>query len=71
MNRQSEMFKLTDDERHRIGLVLTGSTPAQRIQWLEAMRLMFGAEHLKKARDLKWRLQDEPRPLNPPPPSDR
>lgn len=50
-------MELRDDEAHRIDLVLAGSKPGDRLKWLEDLRLMFGAEHLRKARDLKWRME--------------
>ena len=68
---QIEVGHLTDDEAYRLQLVLNRSTPAERLDWLEDLRLMFGPEHIKKCVDLKWRLEEGWKPLNSPPPSDR
>jgi hypothetical protein len=62
---------LTDDELWRLRRVLSGSTPADRLDWLEDLRLMFGPDHLKKCQDLKWRLEEAWKPLNSSPPLDR
>ena len=62
---------LTDDERNQLRLVLKHSTPADRIALMEAMRLSFGTDHLKRCRDLKFRMQDAENRLNPPPVNDR
>lgn len=62
---------LTDDEKHRLRLVLTHSTYAERLEWLEDLRLMFGVEHLKRQQELRWRMEERAQQLNSPPPIDR
>lgn len=62
---------LTDIEREQLHLVLQHTTPAERIAWLEEMRLAFGIDHLRKSQAIKLKMQDTEKPLNSPPPSDR
>jgi hypothetical protein len=60
---------LTSDERAQLIHVLTHTTPADRILMVEELRLVFGPEHLRRARDLKWQMErnedgSEKRPVN-------
>jgi hypothetical protein len=60
---------LTEDEVAQLTHVLTHTTPAERILLVEEMRLVFGTEHLRRGRDLKWRMErnddgSEKRPVN-------
>jgi hypothetical protein len=60
---------LTQDEMAQLRHVLTHTTAADRILMVEEMRLMFGTEHLRRTRDLKWHMErnedgSEKRPVN-------
>jgi hypothetical protein len=67
--RPKTASSLTEDEIAQLTHVLAHTTPAERILLVEEMRLMFGTEHLRRARDLKWQMErnddgSEKRPVN-------
>ncbi len=60
---------LTPEEKAQLDHILTHTTAEDRILMVEELRLMFGTEHLRKARELKWQMErnedgSEKRPVN-------
>jgi hypothetical protein len=51
---------LTEDEQAQQAHILSHTTAGDRILLVEELRLMFGPEHLRRARDLKWEMNRNP-----------
>ncbi|HEY0008501.1 MAG TPA: hypothetical protein VGB55_07250 [Tepidisphaeraceae bacterium] len=60
MNKPALIQPLTDHEHAQLQHFLKHTTAADRINLMEEMRLAFGMDHLKKARDLKEMVEDRP-----------